>query len=237
MVAFFPLFPVAEFLIHGNVMNSIIVSDLHIGSRYFFHHEFERFIKSVPFDYEFILNGDIIDNPKSKLTLPHQRVLDLIVRLSYRQKVIWVKGNHDNGYAQNGFKHIHFKTYHTIDDRLLVNHGYDFDKIMPRSQVFIKSFKSIHDIMIKFGSRPVHVANFAKKFELLYKVLRDNVMKNAVNCALENGYEAVICGHTHYPEDKVYNGIRYMNTGAWTESPAFYLQMTGNEMTLNPIVS
>jgi UDP-2,3-diacylglucosamine pyrophosphatase LpxH len=95
----------------------------------------------------------------------------------------------------------------------------------------------IHDIMIKFGSSPVHVANYAKKFELLYKVLRDNVMKNAVNCALENGYEAVICGHTHYPEDRVYNGIRYMNTGAWTESPAFYLQMIGNEITLNPVIS
>ena len=95
----------------------------------------------------------------------------------------------------------------------------------------------MHDMMIKFGSRPVHVANYAKKFELLYKILRDNVMKNAVNCALKNGYQAVICGHTHYPEDRVYNGIRYMNTGAWTESPAFYLKMIGNEMTLNPIVS
>ena len=148
-----------------------------------------------------------------------------------------MRGNHDDGYAQNGFKHIHFKTYYTIENKLLISHGCDFDEIMPRSQIFIKSFKSIHDIMIKFGSRPVHVANYAKKFELLYKVLRDNVMKNAVNYALENGYEAVVCGHTHYPEDRVYNGIRYMNTGAWTESPAFYLQMIGNKMTLNPIIS
>jgi UDP-2,3-diacylglucosamine pyrophosphatase LpxH len=148
-----------------------------------------------------------------------------------------VRGNHDDGYAKNGFKHIHFKTHYTIENRLLISHGYDFDEIMPRSQIFIKLFRLIHDIMIKFGSRPVHVANYAKNFELLYKVLRDNVMKNAVNYALKNGYEAVICGHTHYPEDRVYNGIRYMNTGAWTESPAFYLQMIGNEMTLNPIVS
>jgi hypothetical protein len=29
----------------------------------------------------------------------------------------------------------------------------------------------------------------------------------------------------------------FMKTGAWTESPAFYLQMIGNEMTLDPIVS
>jgi UDP-2,3-diacylglucosamine pyrophosphatase LpxH len=217
-------------------MNAIVVSDLHIGSRFFLHHDFENFLGNIPEDCELILNGDIIDDPNKNLKPSHQRVLHLIEKISRRQKVIWVRGNHDNGYAYNGFKHIHFKTYYTIENRLLINHGYDFDEIMPRSQVFIKSFKMIHDIMIKFGSSPVHVANYAKQFELLYKVLRDNVMKNAVNCALENGYEAVVCGHTHYPEDRVYNGIRYMNTGAWTESPTFYLQIVGNEITLNPVL-
>ena len=218
-------------------MNAIVVSDLHIGSRFFLHHDFENFLNNIPEDCELILNGDIIDNPNKKLQPSHKKILNLIEKVSHRQKVIWVRGNHDNGYAQNGFKHIHFKTHHTIENRLLISHGYDFDGIMPRSQIFITLFSLFHDIMIKFGSRPVHVANYAKNFELLYKVLRDNVMKNAVNYALKNGYEAVICGHTHYPEDRVYNGIRYMNTGAWTESPAFYLQMIGNEMTLNPIVS
>jgi len=218
-------------------MNAIVVSDLHIGSRFFLHHDFENFLNRIPEDCELILNGDVIDDPNKELQPHHKRILNLIEQVSRRQRVIWVRGNHDHGYAQNGFKHIHFKTYYTIENRLLISHGYDFDEILPRSQVFIKSFKLMHDIMIKFGSRPVHVANYAKKFELLYKILRDNVMKNAVNCALENGYKAVICGHTHYPEDRVYNGIRYMNTGAWTESPSFYLKMVGNEMTLNPIVS
>ncbi len=60
-------------------------------------------------------------------------------------------------------------------------------------------------------------------------------MINAVNCAIENGYEAVTCGHTHYSEDRVFNGIRYINTGAWTESPTFYLQVTNDEMTLKKI--
>ena len=217
-------------------MNAIVVSDLHIGSQFFLHHDFEKLLESIPEDYELILNGDIIDDPKKKLLPPHKRVLHIIDQISHRQKVIWVRGNHDDGYARNGFKHIHFKTYYTIENKLLISHGCDFDEIMPRSQIFIKYFKFIHDIMIKFGSTPVHVAYYAKKFEFLYKVLRDNVMKNAVNCALENGYEAVVCGHTHYPEDRIYNGVRYMNTGAWTESPSFYLQLTGNQMTLNPIV-
>jgi UDP-2,3-diacylglucosamine pyrophosphatase LpxH len=216
-------------------MNAIVVSDLHIGSQYFLHQGFESFLENIPKDCELILNGDVIDDPNQILRPAHQRILKLIDQVSCRQRVIWVKGNHDNGYVPNGFKHIHFKTRYSIDDRLLISHGYDFDDIMPRSRMFIQSFKFMHDLMIKFGSKPVDVASYAKKFECLYKVLRDNVMKNAVNCALENGYEAVICGHTHYPEDRVYNGIRYMNTGSWTELPLFYFQMTESEMTLKKV--
>lgn len=216
-------------------MNAIVVSDLHLGSQFFFHQGFENFLKSIPRDCELILNGDVIDNPKKKLPPSHEQILNRIEQLSCRQKVIWVRGNHENGFSQNGFKHIHFKPYYTIEDRLLIAHGYDFDEIMPRSQIFIRSFKLMHDFMIQFGSKPVHVAHYAKKFKRLYKVLRDNVMKNAVNCAKENGYEAVICGHTHYPEDRVVNGIRYMNTGAWTESPSFYLRVIGDEMILQKI--
>lgn len=216
-------------------MNAIVVSDLHLGSQFFFPQGFENFLKSIPRDCELILNGDVIDNPKKKLPPSHEQILNRIEQLSCRQKVIWVRGNHENGFSPNGFKHIHFKPYYTIEDRLLIAHGYDFDEIMPRSQIFIRSFKLMHDFMIQFGSKPVHVAHYAKKFKRLYKVLRDNVMKNAVNCAKENGYEAVICGHTHYPEDRVVNGIRYMNTGAWTESPSFYLRVIGDEMILQKI--
>ena len=213
-------------------MNAIVVSDLHIGSPYFLHQGFESFLEKIPDDCELILNGDVIDDPKQKLQPDHQRILNRIDEVSRRQRVVWVCGNHDNGYIPNGFKHIQFKTHYTLDGKLLISHGYDFDDIMPKSQMFIQLFKLMHGLMIKLGARPVHVADYAKRFGRLYKILRDNVMKNAVHCALENGYEAVICGHTHFPEDRMFNGIRYMNTGAWTELPAFYLQMTENEMRL-----
>ena len=213
-------------------MSAIIVSDLHIGSRYFLHQDFERFLRSISEDYELILNGDIIDNPYAKLKSAHQRILDLIEQISYRQRVVWVRGNHDIGYIPRGFGKVHFKRLYTIEHRLLIAHGHDFDEIMPKNQAFMKAFKLMHDLRVKLGARPVHVAHYAKKWEIFYKVLRKNVMSNAVNCAMENGYEGVTCGHTHYPEERVFNGIRYVNTGAWTESPAFYLLVTAEEMTL-----
>lgn len=217
-------------------MNAIIVSDLHIGSRHFLYEAFESFLASIAKDHELILNGDVIDNPYEHLNPPHQRILDLIGQASCHRRVVWVQGNHDNGYRPRGFEKVLFKRLYNLGQRLLIAHGDDFDEIMPRNQAFIKAFKLMHELRVKLGERPVHVAQYAKKWERFYRFLRKNVRMNAVKCAAENGYEAVTCGHTHYPEDWVYNGIRYINTGAWTEIPAFYLQVTGDEMMLMKFV-
>ena len=214
---------------------AIIVSDLHIGSRYFLYQRLERLLENIPEDYELILNGDIINNHYAELRPSHRRILDLIKKFSYNQRVVWVQGNHDNGYIPSGFGEVQFKRLYNMEHEMLITHGDDFDEIMPRNQAFIKAFKLMHDVRVKLGARPVHVAHYAKKWEVFYKVLCKNVMMNAVSCARENGYKVVTCGHTHYPEDRVCHGIRYINTGAWTELPAFYLLVTPDEMALKMI--
>jgi len=216
-------------------MNSIIVSDLDIGSRYFLFQNFERFLTNLPDDSELILNGDTLDNPYSKLVLSHKRILKLIERISYQQSVIWVYGNHDNGYIPNDLGQIQFKSTHTIDDRILITHGDRFDKIMPRYRFFIWAFRLIHDLRLKIGAKPRHVAHYAKKWKCLYKVLCNNVMINAVNYALEKGFEAVTCGHTHFPQDVAVNGVRYINTGSWTEFPVYCLRLNDNRIALKKI--
>ncbi|UCH22531.1 MAG: metallophosphoesterase, partial [Deltaproteobacteria bacterium] len=120
-------------------MNVIVVSDLHIGSRYFLCEVFELFLNRISEDYELVLNGDVLDNLYTKLPPPHQRILDLIEQFSYRQKVIWVRGNHDNGYVPKGFGKVYFKQIHTIDRRILIAHGDYFDGVMIRSRLFMKA--------------------------------------------------------------------------------------------------
>jgi UDP-2,3-diacylglucosamine pyrophosphatase LpxH len=130
---------------------------------------------------------------------------------------------------------IEFCRRYTFDDRILITHGDDFDNVMARSRVFMNAFRMMHDLRVRLGARPVHVAEYAKKWKAFYRVLRNNVMRNAVNFAAENGFEAVTCGHTHFAEDIVLNGVRYINTGAWTEFPAHYLYVTPADMVLNRV--
>jgi len=216
-------------------VNATIVSDLHVGSRYFLSQYFEPFLDTIPRDHEIILNGDIIDSPYDKLEPSQEGVLERIKQRSYHQEVVWVRGNHDNGYLPRDFGNVRFRPHHDIGDRLLIMHGDQFDEVMPRNRGFVKAFKMMHDVRVKLGAKPVHVAHYAKKWHMFYKVLRRNVMMNAVDCARANGYGAVTCGHTHYGEDRIFNGIRYINTGAWTECPAFYLTVTPKEMTLKAV--
>ena len=46
---------------------------------------------------------------------------------------------------------------------------------------------------------------------------------------------AVACGHTHHVEDVVIDGIHYFNTGSWTETPVFYLDVTDTDIELRTI--
>ena len=148
--------------------NAIIVSDLHLGSCYFLHQKFERFLCSIPDDHELILNGDVIDNPHSKLPPPHLQILNQIRKISRRHRVVWIRGNHDNGYIPSGFEKVEFKRIYNIERKLLIAHGDDFDDIMPRNQAFIKVFNLMHIVRVKLGAKPVHVATYAKKWKIFY---------------------------------------------------------------------
>lgn len=216
-------------------MKAIIVSDLHMGSRYFHSQAFAGFLDHIPDADEIILNGDVLDRPHVKLAPLHQQILARIEQLSFRVKVVWVRGNHDKGYMPARLGKIEFCRRYTFDHRIVITHGDDFDNVMSRSRIFMKGFKLMHNLRVRLGARPVHVAEYAKKWKAFYRVLRNNVMRNAVNFAAENGFEAVTCGHTHFAEDILLNGVRYINTGAWTEFPAHYLYVTPGSMELSRV--
>ena len=148
-------------------MNAIIVSDLHIGSRYFLHQDFRLFIKYLPRNHELILNGDIINNHYTKLPPSDQCILDMIKQVSFNRKVVWIMGNHDIGYIPKRFGKVQFKNLYILGNKVLIVHGYDFDEITSKSKIFIKAFKIMHNLRVKLGAKPVHVAQYAKKWKIL----------------------------------------------------------------------
>jgi UDP-2,3-diacylglucosamine pyrophosphatase LpxH len=44
---------------------------------------------------------------------------------------------------------------------------------------------------------------------------------------LLRGCKTVICGHMHFPEDRLINGVRYVNTGDWMGSSTWLEEENG----------
>ncbi len=196
-------------------MRTVVVSDLHLGSRYFRIECFRRFLRTLPPDVRLVLNGDTLDAPRTPLPDDHQALLDELVDFARQREVVWVRGNHDDGFVPP--EHITAVESLTIERRLAVLHGDRFDNVMPRYRWFLKLFQWLHAMRMKLGARPVHVARAAKRLKPLYAFLCRNVRLNALEYADEHEFEAIACGHVHNLEDKRIGRKRYLNTGSWTD--------------------
>jgi UDP-2,3-diacylglucosamine pyrophosphatase LpxH len=214
---------------------TVVVSDIHLGSRHCYCESFMRFIEALPDGVELVLNGDVIDHWHSTLKGLHAEALEQLRAASERRHVVWVRGNHDDQYELADPRGIVSVSEYAIGKRLFISHGFDFDNIMPYHRGFIILFRTFHRLRIRLGAESVHVARYAKKFRLLYGALRKHVAMNAVEHARENGFAAVTCGHTHYAEDTIIDGIRYINTGAWTEKPLYCLALVEDGMELHTV--
>ena len=206
--------------------DTYIVSDLHLGSSYFRRENFVRFLDTLPAGARLVLNGDILDEPGDPLSPEHAAVVRRLVAESYERPVVWVHGNHDESVALDDPGRIQFVRRWAVDDTLLVLHGDQLDGIMPRHGLFRSLFKKLHRLRIRLGFADVHVAHYAKRWSLLYRVLNEHVARRAIDAARREGFGAVTCGHTHAPMEWERDGHRYLNTGAWTEEPNHYVSVT-----------
>jgi UDP-2,3-diacylglucosamine pyrophosphatase LpxH len=211
---------------------AFIASDLHLGSPYCHHRPFLAWLDSLPAAAQLILNGDIIDDPRHPLGPEHQAVLGKLVAESYRRPLVWVYGNHDEDLVLPDAGQIHFARHWAIGRRLLVVHGDALDEVMPRHQCFKQLFRMLHRLRVRLGFPDVHVAQYAKKWGLLYRVLNQHVAHKALRVARAQGFAAVTCGHTHSAMDLQEEGVRYLNTGAWTETPHHFIAVTPDEIRL-----
>ncbi|MEC8993700.1 MAG: UDP-2,3-diacylglucosamine diphosphatase [Candidatus Latescibacterota bacterium] len=201
--------------------DTYIVSDVHLGNRHCHLEQFGQFLDGLPAEACLVLNGDIIDEPDDPLPEADAQILRRLVAESKKRQVVWVYGNHDEEVAIDDAGEIQFVERWIVGERVLVMHGDEHDGLMPRHDLFKRLFKKLHRFRIRLGFADVHVADYAKKWGFLYRVLTKHVATRALRTATTEGYDVITCGHTHAPIDMTVEGHRYLNTGCWTETPAF----------------
>jgi UDP-2,3-diacylglucosamine pyrophosphatase LpxH len=220
-----------------------VISDVHLGTYGCRAKELNQYLKSI--DPEIlILNGDIIDIWQfSKRYWPesHMKIVQRIFKLlSSGTKVYYLTGNHDELLR----KFTDFKMGELeILDKLVLNldgkkawifHGDVFDITMKNAKWLAKLGAIGYDTLIMINS----VVNWISEKILrkgkisLSKKVKNSVKsaikfvndfeQTAIDIAIENGYEYVLCGHIHQPakrEVKTDKGqTLYLNSGDWIEN-------------------
>jgi UDP-2,3-diacylglucosamine pyrophosphatase LpxH len=216
---------------------AIIVSDLHLGTKHSKSKEFLQFIEEHPCE-QLILNGDIVDGwalqRGTKWKSSHTKVISKLIKLSTKQKVVWIRGNHDDFLKE--FIGIHMGNIKikedyiiTADKKYFIFHGDIID-------IFITKYKWLS----KIGSVGYDVALFLNDIYNRYRKWRNlpyysisqrikegvklatnyvnDFETTAIRMANEKGCDGVICGHIHQYADRMIDGKRYLNSGDWVEN-------------------
>lgn len=227
-------------MLKKNHYKTIIISDVHLGTKNSKAKELVRFLKTNTCE-KLILNGDIIDGWQlrkgSKWKKKHTRFFRVILRMLDKKntQIIYVRGNHDD-FLDNlipfEFNRLAIvKDYYHVsgENKYFVLHGDVFDTITTNLRWLAK----LGDIGYTFllWLNKVYNNRRIKKglpYYSLSKVIKQKVKsavsyisdfeKELVNLAKSRNCQGVICGHIHHPSITKYDDLVYMNSGDWVES-------------------
>jgi UDP-2,3-diacylglucosamine pyrophosphatase LpxH len=219
---------------------TIVISDVHLGTKASKAKELVRFLKTNTCD-KLILNGDIIDGwrlkKNGKWKKKHTRFFKALMKMieKFNTEVIYIRGNHDD-FLDNimpitiGKLSVQ-KDYvlRTNGKNFYVIHGDIFDSITTN----LKWLAKLGDVGYTFllWLNKVYNRRRIKKGLPYYSLSQDikqrvksavsyisDFEKELVNVARSKNCEGIICGHIHHPDIQEYEGITYLNSGDWVES-------------------
>lgn len=220
-----------------------VISDVHLGTYGCRAKELNQYLKSIEPEI-LVLNGDIIDIWQfSKRYWPesHMKIVQRIFKLlANGTKVYYLTGNHDEMLR----KFTDFKMGELeILDKLVLEldgkkawlfHGDVFDITMKHAKWLAKLGAIGYDTLIFINSLVNWISekilrkgkvSLSKKVKNSVKsavTFIDDFEQTAIDIAIENGYDYVVCGHIHQPAmrpSKTANGSTlYLNSGDWIEN-------------------
>lgn len=219
------------------MLDAVIISDLHLGSRLCQAGPLSAFLDYVPtIASRLIMNGDVFDTADYRRLRPeHWRIIQQIRQLTRTMEVIWVAGNHDEprqmvGLAEMcGLKIVPQYTMPTGDSTLLCLHGDYFDDFIRNHP----TLTAIGDFLYNLATvmdRSHKLARWLKKASKEHLDCVKKVRKGACDYAGSCGFDLVACGHTHLAETVG----QYANSGCWTEvNNCTWVSVLNGHLTLN----
>ena len=221
---------------------TVVLSDIHLGTSHSKVAEVSNFLRTVNCE-RLILNGDIIDgwhlqkNGTKKWQPAHTQFFKIIMKLMEKRdtEVIYVRGNHDDfldNLAPLKLSNISIVKDYILESagkRFYVTHGDVFDSVTSNMKwLSVLGDKGYNVLLWVNGMYNRYRIKNGKPYYSLSQAVKHKV-KQAVSfisgfedmladLARTKGCDGVICGHIHYPEDRMIGNIRYLNSGDWVES-------------------
>jgi len=208
-------------------VNTLILSDLHLGAEMSHAREATRVLKENRFE-RLILLGDIFaDLNFARLTKDHWKFLGYIRKLSNPKRhieVVWVEGNHDHGLANImshlvGVRVYENYTWEYSGLRHIAIHGHQFDGFQVNRVRLSRVGTSLYLQLQKLDFKSKPIARLVDRLNTRW--LR--MSRKALNYARHHGADRIFCGHTHEATHVEKDGIDYYNSGGWVDSKLTYL--------------
>jgi UDP-2,3-diacylglucosamine pyrophosphatase LpxH len=221
---------------------AIFISDVHLGTKTCMAKDLLDFLKNNDADVIYLV-GDIIDGWKIaqnrwRWNKTQSQVVQQLIKLIHRSKVIYIPGNHDEFLRPLLKQKITFKGFELHNQ--YVHHGRDGKKYLVTHGDLFDGITRLTPWISYLGDRAYDIAlalnyyfnlirhHLGFGYWSLSAFLKQRV-KKAVNFIFKfetaitdyskrKGYDGVICGHIHHAEIKQINGVTYMNDGDWVES-------------------
>lgn len=217
----------------------LVISDLHLGSDVCQAKLLEEFLEwAVHRTRELVINGDIFDDLNFKrLTKRHFACLKIIRRNSDRDdfRLTWVRGNHD-GPADIvshivGVDILDEYVYRNAQVELLILHGDQFDTFITHYRWLTALGCGIFYYIQKW--MPHNASRWIRRISKRWQRNSQLIEHRASDYARSKGYRFVTCGHTHLPLTAEVEGVRYLNSGTWTEhAPCPFVAVEGADVRL-----
>jgi UDP-2,3-diacylglucosamine pyrophosphatase LpxH len=214
-----------------NYFDTVIISDLHLGSEVSRAGAALEFLHSVQFK-RLILLGDIFaDLNFRRLTKEHWKFLGHIRKLSnpkHEIEVVWIEGNHDHGLTEVMSHLVGVPVYQEYawlysGKRHLAIHGHQFDRFSAANAFLSKVGQLIFLQLQKFDSKNKRFARYLDRLNTRWLRLSEQVARGALGYAKPGRAERIFCGHTHDPLARERDGVEYYNSGAWVDHRCTYI--------------